>query len=161
VHRHPDHLDRLGGAERHRDLTRDGRLNLDPAGAGWHRAARVGPPGRGWYRGPAMPADNQIVIPPSFIALFVPPGRVRPTETRDHIAERHEFCEDLAQMLMEPAQSQLFASGLAQREVLARMQAGLLGEASAVGAAEARWVICRLAELLDWPQIDPPAVDPP
>ena len=27
--------------------------------------------------------DNQIVVPPFFIALFVPPGRARPTESRE------------------------------------------------------------------------------
>lgn len=100
-----------------------------------------------------MPSDNQIVIPPSFIALFVPPGRIKPTEPREVIAERHEFCEDLAQMLMEPAQTQLFSLGITERDVLERMHGGLLGEAAVVSEAEAQWVICRLAELLDWPQL--------
>ena len=100
-----------------------------------------------------MSSDSQIVVPPSFIALFVPPGRVKPTASREHIAERHEFCEDLAQMLMEPAQTQLFSLGITERDVLERMHGGLLGDAAVVDAAEAQWVICRLAELLDWPQL--------
>jgi hypothetical protein len=101
-------------------------------------------------------SDNQIVIPPSFIALFVPPGRSRPSEPREVIAERHELCEDMAQMLMEPAQTRLFSLGITEADVLQRMHAGLLaatGAAAVVNEAEAQWVICRLAELLDWPQI--------
>jgi hypothetical protein len=100
-----------------------------------------------------MPADNQILVPPAFIALFVPPGRSKPTETREHIAARHELCEDLAQMLMDPAQAQRFALCITEQEVLERMHLGLLGEGAVVGADEARWVVCRLAELLGWPQI--------
>jgi len=40
--------------------------------------------------------ENQFHIPPSFIALYVPPGRIKPTAGRDEIAQRYEFCEDLA-----------------------------------------------------------------
>lgn len=101
-----------------------------------------------------MSSDSQIVIPPSFIALFVPPGRIKPTESREFIAERHELCEDMAQMLMEPAQLQLFSLGITEHDVLERMHAGLLGDAAVVSEAEAQWVVCRLAELLDWPQLD-------
>lgn len=108
---------------------------------------------RGWYRGRDMSADSQIIIPPSFIALFVPPGRSKPTETREHIAMRYELCEDLAQMLMEPAQTQRFALGITERDVLERMHGGLIGDAAVVGVDEARWVVSRLAELLGWPQI--------
>lgn len=100
-----------------------------------------------------MSSDNQIVIPPSFIALFVPPGRSKPNASRDTIAERHELCEDMAQMLMEPAQVRLFSLGITERDVLERMHAGLLGEAAVLREDEAQWVVCRLAELLGWPQI--------
>ncbi|MFA6262589.1 MAG: ATPase with chaperone activity [Bacteroidia bacterium] len=101
-------------------------------------------------------SDNQIVIPPSFIALFVPPGRTKPTESRDTIAARHEFCEDMAQMLMELAQAQRFALGVAETDVLERVHKGLLADDAVVTPDEARWVICRLAELLDWPQLFAP-----
>jgi hypothetical protein len=46
-----------------------------------------------------MSDDNQIVIPPSFIALFVEPGRTRPSATKEVIYERYDFCEDMASML--------------------------------------------------------------
>ena len=53
-----------------------------------------------------MSEDNQIIIPPSFIALFVPPGRIKPTEPREVIAERYELCEDLARL---PRNGETFA----------------------------------------------------
>jgi hypothetical protein len=38
-----------------------------------------------------MSDDNQIVIPPSFIALFVEPGRSKPSATKEVIYERYDF----------------------------------------------------------------------
>ena len=98
-----------------------------------------------------MDEDSQIVIPPSFIALFVPPGRIKPTASRQHMAERYEFCEDLAQMLTETASTKLFELGVAESDVLTRMRSGLLMPGGPVDAAEAGWVVSRLAELLGWP----------
>lgn len=98
-----------------------------------------------------MSDDNQILIPRSFIDLFVPPGRIKPVESREHIAARYELCEDMAQMLVEPAGAKRFELGVNEDEVLQRMQAGLLAPGSVLAQAEARWVVCRLAELLDWP----------
>ena len=43
-----------------------------------------------------MSDDSQIAIAPSFIALFIEPGRYKPSTSRQVIAERYEFCEDLA-----------------------------------------------------------------
>ena len=97
-----------------------------------------------------MSSDSQIVGPRSFIEVFVPPGKVKPTETREVIATRYELCEDLAQMLTETAQTRLFELGIAEQDVLERMHRGLLADAALVTADEARWVIRRLAELLGW-----------
>ena len=97
-----------------------------------------------------MSDDNQIIVPPSFIALFVPPGRLRPTEPREHIAARYELCEDLAQMLCETALTQRATLGVTELDVLERVHRGL-GEGGIVSEAEAAWVLRRLAELLDWP----------
>lgn len=91
--------------------------------------------------------DSQIVVPPSFIALFVPPGRVKPTATRAHIVGRHEFCEDLAQALVETAQLQRWQLGITTADVLERIGRGLAGLAD-VDEAERGWVLTRLAELL-------------
>jgi hypothetical protein len=94
--------------------------------------------------------DNQIVTPPSFIALFVPPGRIKPTESREHIAQRYELCEDMAQMLTEPAQTRLWELGITEADVLLRMHQGLLEASTTLSAAEACWVTHRLAEELNW-----------
>jgi hypothetical protein len=95
--------------------------------------------------------DNQFIVPPSFIALFVPPGGMKPRASREHIAERYEFCEDLAQMLTETASTKLFELSVTEADVLERIHRGLLVEGAPVGADEARWVVTRLAELLGWP----------
>lgn len=100
-----------------------------------------------------MSEDSQIVVPPSFIALFVPPGRIRPAAPREHIAERYELCEDLAQMLTEQARARLFELGVAEHDVLERIARGLQGDGAIVSDAEAGWVVRRLAELLDWPPL--------
>ena len=106
-----------------------------------------------------MSDDSQIIVPPSFIALFVPPGRIKPTESREHIAARHEFCEDLATMLVETAQTKAWELGLSEDEILRRTHLGLGTGGLALTAAEARWVTTRLAELLGWPA--PPFDDEP
>ncbi len=96
--------------------------------------------------------DSQIVIPRAFIELFIAPGRVRPNEPREVIAARHEFCEDMAQMLTEHALDKLHELGITEGEVLARIALGLAADGSALSSAEAGWVVGRLAELLGWPQ---------
>ena len=93
---------------------------------------------------------NQFEVPPSFVALYVPPGRTKPTETREFISTRYDLCEDLANHLCGYARAQLHDLGVAEQDVLQRCHRGLLGEASVVSAAEAVWVVRRLAELQDW-----------
>ncbi len=97
-----------------------------------------------------MSNESQIEIPPSFIALFVEPGRIKPNAPRELISQRYEFCEDLATMLTEPAQTNLWELGITERDVLNRIQAGLCTGHAGVNEAEAGWVIQRLAELLGW-----------
>ncbi len=95
--------------------------------------------------------DYQIEIPPSFIALFLDPGRVKPNASRSVIGERYEFCEDLATMLTDHARTMLFDLGVTEADVLERCHRGLMTDASGMNVAEAQWVVCRLAELLGWP----------
>lgn len=99
-----------------------------------------------------MSEDSQIVIPKSFIDLFVPPGRLRPTASREHILERYELCEDLAQMLTGTARERLHELHVTEADVLARVLLGL-ETGGLVDAPQAGWVIRRLAELLDWPPL--------
>ena len=98
-----------------------------------------------------MSEDNQILIPDSFVALFVAPGAYKPRETRQHIAARYELCEDMVQMLTEHAQLKRFELGVSEDIVLERIHRGLNEPASGLERGEAGWVLRRLAELLGWP----------
>ena len=104
-----------------------------------------------------MSDDNQTVIARSFIELFIPAGAVKPRETQVVIAERYGLCEDMAQMLTEHARSKLWELGVTEQDVLDRVHRGLLVDGSVIAEDEAGWVICRLAELLEWPMPDLPA----
>lgn len=111
-----------------------------------------------------MHDDNQILVPPSFIALYSD-ARQRLLTPVHELRARYELCEDLAQHLVEQAQ-QLYHGGARSEEgVLQGIHAGLAGSdadgdpAADVGvtAAEARWITLRLAELLQWrsPELPP------
>jgi len=97
-----------------------------------------------------MSDDNQIIIPPSFIALFVEPGRIKPSASREHIHERYDLCEDLANMLTEQATNKLWELGITESDVLERIERGLLDPQIGLTLQEAEWVIHRLAEILGW-----------
>ena len=101
-----------------------------------------------------MSDASQILIPPSFVALFVPPGKVRPTLGLREMAVRYELCEDMAQLLTEQAGQLQWKLGVHESDILARMHAGLSGGEAGISAAEAVWIIKRMAELLDWPWPD-------
>ena len=106
-----------------------------------------------------MSDESQILVPPSFVALYLAPGRTRPSAPRAEIAARHEFCEDLATLLTDRAAHIRWDLGITETDVLERVHRGLLADEAPVSAAEARWVIRRLAELLDW-ETPPSDTDP-
>ena len=95
-----------------------------------------------------MSDESQIQIPRSFIDLFVPPGRVKPTETREVIAERYELCEDLAQGLVDTAETQRWSLGITTEDVLQRIAQGLSTMDLPMSEAERGWVLSRLGELI-------------
>ena len=108
----------------------------------------------------AVDDGNQTYIPQSFSALYVPPGRIKPTISLREMAQRYELCEDLAQLLTEQAANQQFQLGITEDLALDRCLQGLLATPEVLSETEARWVVCRLAELLQWPLPDwaqPPA----
>lgn len=111
-----------------------------------------------------MTDEFQIHIPPSFMALFVPPGKIKPTMGQRDMAQRYELCEDLANLLTEKAANMQFTLGITEDLVLQQCEQGLLADPSVFSALEARWVVCRLAELLNWPMDQllqaPPTSDP-
>jgi hypothetical protein len=104
--------------------------------------------------------DSQVMVPPSFVALYLRPGSSKPTALRAHIAQRHELCEDMAQMLTEQAATQMAVLSVTEHDVLLRVGRGLLASTDVFSPAEARWVLRRLAELLDWPPLPDDALPP-
>lgn len=101
-----------------------------------------------------MDNSHQIDIPSSFLALYASPGRAKPTLDARALAARYELCEDMAQLLTEQAATQQFQLGITEDLTLERCLQGLLGRPDLLSESEARWVICRLAELLQWPWPD-------
>ena len=104
-----------------------------------------------------MNEDSQLILPPSFVALFVEPGRIKPNQPREFIQQRYGFCEDLATMLVETARTKQWELGIAESDVLARVHDGLVAGGMPVSEAEAQWVSTRHAELLEWTPIFRPA----
>ncbi len=98
-----------------------------------------------------MTQEFQIDIPASFMALYVRPGKIKPTLGLRELAARYELCEDLANLLTEKAANMQFTLGITEELVLVQCEAGLLAEPAVVTPGEARWVVCRLGELLQWP----------
>ncbi len=100
---------------------------------------------------------SQLEVPASFVALFAAEGGSRfakPTASAAEIGERHEFCEDLAQALVESSRRHLFDLQVTEIDVLQKVLAGLHASEEVVSTPEARWVVRRLAELLDWQPLD-------
>ena len=98
-----------------------------------------------------MDDTSQIQPPPSFAELF----RTRSGKLSAPIAEvvaRYELCEDLANHLVEQAQRLHHGAAVpSEEEILDRMLAALTTPESGFTLPEARWVVTRLAELLNWP----------
>lgn len=98
-----------------------------------------------------MSDEAYLPLPESFARLWRAPGGQRFTRPAREVHERHEFCEDLAQMLVDTARDRFIVLGVTETDVLARIERGLLADGAPVDAAEARWVVTRLAELMGWP----------
>lgn len=90
-------------------------------------------------------------IPASFVALYLKPGAIKAQLSHTQLAQRYDWCEDMAQMLAEPTAQLSFAHGVDEATALDMCLQSLLANPSAQSEAESRWVICRLAELLQWP----------
>jgi hypothetical protein len=105
---------------------------------------------------PTMSDDYQIDIPPSFFALHADAQRQRLREPIATVRARYEVCEDLATHLIEHARILAHVEVPSEDEVLQRIHEGLRSPESGVSAAEARWVVLRLSELLGW---QTPALD--
>ena len=97
-----------------------------------------------------MSDDSQLLIPESFVALYVASTHARLRVPKAEIAARYEWCEDLANMLTDTAGQMQLQWGATDGDVLARVAKGLQDPSANVSAQEAHWVLCRLAELMGW-----------
>lgn len=93
--------------------------------------------------------DNQILVPPSFIALYSD-ARQRLLAPAGEVRARYELCEDLACHLVEQAQQIYHGGARSEEGVLLGVHAGLASADAGVSPREARWITLRLAELLGW-----------
>jgi len=96
-----------------------------------------------------MSDDSQILVPASFIALYVAPGKIKPDISRQILIERYEFCEDLAQVLLEQAKTKQWELGISRDIVIERIAKGLSQTPGLVSDLEIQWLMTRLNELLD------------
>ena len=90
---------------------------------------------------------NQTLVPESFLALHSRHGRaLRP---RAEIEARYELCEDVA-LHAAAFLAARHQEGDDAGEALRRCHDGLRADADAFTAAEAAWVVRRVAELQSW-----------
>ena len=96
-------------------------------------------------------SDDQLTpLPESFLALAGPSRRRSAAELAE-LRARYELCEDLANHLVEHAQTLYHVQAPSEAEILRRIHAGLQDPSSGFTTPEATWVVSRLAELLNWP----------
>lgn len=104
-------------------------------------------------------SDSQILIPAPFVALLHPDTTRAAKPNWTVLAQRHELCDDMAEVLTEHARQIEFKLGLDSSDVLHKMLEGLLTDEVRLSEPEALWVVCRLAELLNW-QVPHDLADP-
>jgi hypothetical protein len=107
-----------------------------------------------------MSNSNQQLIPSSFTDLFKDPSRpyAKASEPFEVILERYDLCEDMAQMLFQPALNMMGSMNIVESDVIERTFKGLLVNPEIVNTAEAQWIVQRLCELLNWPMQELPLV---
>ncbi len=92
-----------------------------------------------------------IEIPPSFLQLYVPAGRSKPTAPWPQVLADYELCEDMAHMLGPTAADLQFKLGVTEQDVIERCYAGLRTDPCVLTEPQSRWVLQRMAEILSWP----------
>jgi hypothetical protein len=94
-----------------------------------------------------MHKDSQLHIPASFVALFIAPGQTKPHTPWADIAQRYDWCEDMAQLLVNSTQTQAHRLGITASDAIATVRRGL-HQGNTFTPAEADWIVLRLDELL-------------
>ena len=61
-----------------------------------------------------MYEENQSFVPESFLSLYVKPGQYKPSLPRNELTQRYEFCEDMANMLVDTVSTQQFQLGITE-----------------------------------------------
>ena len=98
-------------------------------------------------------SSSQMEVPRSFVEIYSSEaaGRVRKLVLPlAALQERHEFCEDLAQALVDSSRARLFELRVTEEDVLHKVFVGLTASEEVLSRAESQWVVRRLAELLNW-----------
>lgn len=97
-----------------------------------------------------MNDERQIYIPPSFIEIYKNPttGRVQPS--RLWLEDRHELCDDFAQLLSQQAHQKILELGITRADALERIARGLDTDPAPLDLSEEEvtWVKHRVEELL-------------
>ena len=97
-----------------------------------------------------MSADRQINVPASFLAIYTPDGQRRPTPPRQWLEDRHDLCEDLAQLLTEKTKDKVWQLGITQYDAIERIERGLPALSLDLSTLECQWVMTRVREILQW-----------
>lgn len=95
-----------------------------------------------------MYEPDQTFIADSFMVLYTANGR--PTGSRQEVAARYDFCEDMAVQVSEICRTLQFNTDVSESTALRNCLDGLLAPPASVSADEATWVMRRVAELLEW-----------
>lgn len=95
-----------------------------------------------------MSDERQIHVPASFLALYTPAARARPTPARVWLEERHDLCEDLAQLLANQVKDKVWQLGITEADALERVRRGLEHVDLEMNEAERLWVLTRTQEIL-------------
>lgn len=81
--------------------------------------------------------------------LYTPDGHRRPSVPRLWLEERHDLCEDLAQLLAEKAKEKVWQLGITASDALERIAMGLSELSLDLSEAEQAWVLARTQEVLN------------
>lgn len=103
-----------------------------------------------------MSDSDQHFIPNSFTDLFKDPALpyAKATEPFAVVLERYDLCEDMAQMLYQPSLNMMGSLNITESDVIDRTLEGLLIIPEVVNPKEAKWIVQRLCELLQWSDAD-------
>lgn len=96
-----------------------------------------------------MTDERQILVPTSFLQLYTPAGRLRPTPPREWLEQRHDLCEDLCSMLHETVKEKMWTLGITESDALERVALGLAELPLELSEVEVNWVMTRLQEMLN------------